>query len=78
MARAHFSPYLTIISDGRFCDTSATDRYCNLTKGWKVHYRNGNSEERKCLTTRSDGYVVVKLGYNDNQKPFIDVAAKGA
>ena len=23
----HFSPRLTIISDGRFCDTSATDRY---------------------------------------------------
>ena len=74
----HFSPYLTIISDGRFCDTSATGRYYNLTKGWNVHYRNGSTEERKCLTTRSDGYIVVKLGYTPDQKPFIYVTAKGA
>lgn len=73
----HFSPYLTIISDGRFCDTSATDRYGAVTKGWKVHYRNGKSEERKCLTTRNDGYIVVDLGYNNDKKPFISVTAKG-
>ena len=74
----HFSPYLTVISDGRFCDTSATNRYCNVTRGWKVHYRSGGSEERKCLTTRNDGFVVVKLGIDEESKrPFIEVRAKG-
>lgn len=73
----HFSPYLTIISDGRFCDTSATDRYDSVTKGWTVYYRSGGNEKRLCLTTRNDGYVVVKLGYNSDKKPFIDVTARG-
>lgn len=73
----HFSPYLTIISDGRFCDTSATDRYDDVTKGWTVYYRSGGNEKRFCLTTRNDGYVVVKLGYDSNKKPFINVTAKG-
>ena len=73
----HFSPYLTIISDGRFCDTSATDRYDDVTKGWTVYYRSGENEKRLCLTTRNDGYVVVKLGYDSNKKPFINVTAKG-
>ena len=73
----HFSPYLTIISDGRFCDTSATDRYDDVTKGWTVYYRSGGNEKRFCLTTRNDGYAVVKLGYDSNKKPFINVTAKG-
>ncbi len=73
----HFSPYLTIISDGQFCDTSATDRYGNVTKGWTVYYRNGENEKRLCLTTRNDGYVVVKLGHDSNKKPFMNVSAKG-
>jgi len=74
---AHFSPYLTIISDGRWCDTSATDRYDSVTKGWKVHYRSGGEEKRLCLTTRNDGYVVVKLGYDSDKKPFIEITARG-
>jgi len=73
----HFSPYLTVISDGRWCDTSATDRYDDVTKGWKVYYRSGGEEKRYCLTTRNDGYVVVKLGYNPGKKPYIHVTARG-
>lgn len=73
----HFSPCLTIISDGRFCDTSATGRYDDVTKGWTVHHRSGGNEKRLCLTTRNDGYVVVKLGYDPNKKPFINVTTKG-
>jgi len=70
----HFTPYLTVISDGRFCDSSATSRYSNVSKGWTVHHRNGSDkEERKCVTTRSDGVIVVKFGYNNDNKPFIDV-----
>ncbi|MGD6806608.1 MAG: ComEC/Rec2 family competence protein [Candidatus Bathyarchaeia archaeon] len=76
----YFNPSLTIISDGRFCDTSATDRYCKVTNGWEVTYRNDTAKEtRKCVTTRNDGYVVVNFGYNgDNQtRPYITVRAKG-
>jgi len=74
----NFSPYLTVISDGRFCDASATDRYCKVTKGWKVHYRNGDSEERKCLTTRSDGFVVVKLSVIVTRNPSSQLAQKAS
>lgn len=69
----YFNPKLTIVSDGRFCDTSATDRYSKISKGWLVHRRNGNEEMRKCVTTRNDGVIVVKLGYNNGKEPFIDV-----
>ena len=70
---SHISPRLTVISDGRFCDTSATGRYGKQTSGWKVHSRSGGDVTRKCVTTRSDGVVVVKLGKNQSGVPFIDV-----
>jgi len=70
----YFKPKLTIVSDGRFCDSSASDRYSKVSTGWAVHHRNNNKdEERYCITTRGDGVIVVKLGYNPNKKPFIDV-----
>ncbi len=55
------SPLLTIISDGRFVDTSATSRYSAKTKGWTVHSRKGGSVERKCVTTRNDGVIDVEV-----------------
>jgi beta-lactamase superfamily II metal-dependent hydrolase len=69
----HISPRLTIISDGPFTDTSATDKYCSKTKGWEVYYANGAKEERKCVTTRTDGTITVQFGYNPGNKPFIHV-----
>jgi len=69
----YISPYLIIISDGRFGDTSATDRYSQKAKGWTVHKRNGGREKRKCVTTRNDGVIVVKFGENTDAKPFIEV-----
>lgn len=69
----YFKPRLTIVSDGRFGDTSATSRYSDVSKGWKVHRRNGKSKERYCITTRNDGVVNLKLGYQNNQKPYIYV-----
>lgn len=70
----YFKPSLAIISDGGYRDTSATDRYSGVCKGWGVHHRGrqGN-EERKCLTTRKDGVIVVKFGYNEGKRPFIFV-----
>jgi competence protein ComEC len=69
----HFKPKLTIISDGRFCDTSATDRYSKISNGWTVHHRSGGKEKRYCVTTRNDGVILVKLGYTSDKKPFIEV-----
>jgi len=69
----HISPQLVIVSDGRFCDTSATDRYSKNANGWKVHKRSGGTVDRKCLTTRNDGVISVKLGNNEQQQAFIEV-----
>lgn len=69
----NISPYLTIVSDGAETDTSATDRYSKKSRGWTVHKRDDTTDERKCLTTRNDGVIVVKFGVNDDKKPFIDV-----
>lgn len=64
---------LTIVSDGRFCDTSATSRYSAKSAGWLVHKRSGGGEERKCVTTRNDGHVNVKFVMNNGTQPFIEV-----
>ena len=57
----HFRPNITLISDGRTVDTSATSRYANVTKGWSVRRRNGTKQDRKCVTTRNDGTIEVKI-----------------
>lgn len=70
----HINPYLTIISDGRFCDTSATDRYAKHTRGWTVtHRKDGTREQRKCVTTRNDGVIVVEFGETQDGKPYMNV-----
>jgi len=58
----HMSPKLTIISDGRFVDTSATSRYSAKTSGLVVTRRSGATEQRKCVTTRTDGAISVGVG----------------
>lgn len=67
------NPLLTIVSDGRFCDTSANGRYTQKSRGLKVHKKSGNSEVRKCLTTNSDGEIVVKFGIDSEKKPYLIV-----
>ncbi|KKN13846.1 hypothetical protein LCGC14_1002170 [marine sediment metagenome] len=68
-----FKPDLTIVSDGHVCDTSATSRYSAISKGWAVFDQNGKSNERKCVTTRNDGMVVVKIGYDNDGRPYLNV-----
>lgn len=68
-------PRLTIVSDGRFCDTSANPRYSAKSRGWTV-YKSGKETNRKCLTTNSDGEVFVKFGYDVNGKRFLNVRIK--
>ncbi len=67
------NPRLTVVSDGRFCDTSANNRYSQKSRGWTVHKANGTSSVRKCLTTNSDGEVFIKFGYNDDMSRFLSV-----
>ena len=57
----HFRPNITLISDGRTVDTSATSRYTNVSKGWSVRKRNETRQDRKCLTTRKDGTIEVTI-----------------
>lgn len=69
------NPKVTIVSDGRFCDTSANPRYSAQSSGWTTHYRSGKSKAvRKCLTTNSDGHIKVTLGYNEDA-PFLEIEA---
>ncbi|KRD06491.1 MBL fold metallo-hydrolase [Flavobacterium sp. Root901] len=70
------NPKLTIISDGRFCDTSATSRYSQKSSGLKVTYNNGSSEIRNCLTTRTDGEIFVEFGKDYYIKPFLSIKTK--
>lgn len=67
-----FRPRLTIVSDGRFSDTSATDRYVAVTRGWTVHTRTGDVE-RKVVTTRSDGVIRIECG-RESTGPFLSVS----
>lgn len=70
----YLKPRLTIISDGRFCDASATARYSKMSTGWNVHHRKDKEkEERHCVTTRNDGVIRLEIGYTSNKKPFIAV-----
>jgi len=68
-----FQPYLTVVSDGPFCDTSASSRYSAVSKGLRVKRRNGESAVRKCVTTRNDGVVVITFGYNQLGLPSLEV-----
>ena len=70
----HISPLLTIISDGRYVDTSATGRYSAVTKGWDVNKRRGGWETRYCVTTRNDGVIDIEVTPGTyNTKPTLSV-----
>ena len=69
----HFRPLITIISDGRFLDTSATDRYSEITEGWYVNKRGEIPQLRKCVTTRNDGTIHVTIGKNPDGRVFLSV-----
>ena len=49
-------PAITIVSDGRFQDSSATGRYGEVTEGLEV-----GGEERYVLTTRKDKAITVEI-----------------
>jgi beta-lactamase superfamily II metal-dependent hydrolase len=69
-------PKLCLVSDGRVQDTDATSRYSGHAAGWNVRSRSDNSSvQRSCLTTRSDGTIVMKVGANAlNKNSFLAVS----
>lgn len=68
-------PKLCVVSDGRVQDTDATSRYSQHAVGWSVSSKStGQSKDRNCLTTRTDGYIEVEIGENDNGRPFMSVS----
>ena len=69
----HISPLITIVSDGRAQDTNASSRYSAVSKGWDVKKKSGGSENRYCLTTRTDGTINVKVDRGQNGQTLLDV-----
>ncbi len=71
----HINPKLCIVSDGRVQNTDATLRYSQHAEGWSVYRKSsGDSTNRNCLTTRSDGYVEIEIGSNNNGSPTLSVS----
>lgn len=71
------NPRITVVSDGRFCDTSANHRYSNKSRGWSVFNRSDDKENtRKCLTTNSDGEIVAKFGTRSDGKKFLKITRR--
>ena len=64
------NPRITIISDTNKSQASASDKYTQLSRGWKIENSEGEMVERKCLTTRNDGNIRVEFGESDNPKYY--------
>lgn len=62
------NPYVSIISDGKYHDYSASSKYSSISKGYQVNERNGSISKRSCLTTRNDGDIKVTFGTNDDTR----------
>lgn len=66
---SHFHPFITLISDGSFVNTSATSQYDNVTQGWEVSSRsNKPRRQRKCVTTRNDGTIEIEVGIDNTDR----------
>ena len=73
------NPLITVVSDGRFCDTSANGRYSAKSRGWKVFKKSKNEYiERKCLTTNSDGevFAYIEPSTDPQYKSVLEVSIK--
>ena len=60
----HVNPSLTIISDESGTNDSASTKYSEKSRGYNV-FKNGEYDERSCLTTRKDGMIRVTISNND-------------
>jgi competence protein ComEC len=60
------APQLVVISDGPQGVTCVADKYRNKAQGWKVHSPGKESKTRYVLTTRNDGSIDIRFGFEDN------------
>lgn len=60
------NPRLTIISDTKKIEASASEKYTEKSRGWDVENSNGDMNKRYCLTTRNDGNIQVEFGESDD------------
>lgn len=60
------NPRLTIISDTKKIEASASEKYTEKSRGLDVENSNGDMNKRYCLTTRNDGNIQVKFGESDD------------
>ena len=73
-----FTPNIVIISDGPAGETSVTEKYSVQAKGWVVRKRGqygDQGKERKCLTTRNDGTIEIKV-WRENETTYMDVTVE--
>ena len=69
----YFTPKMTIVSDGKFRETSVTDAYSKITEGWDVNKRDTNDEmKRYVVTTRNDGSITINVEVSDTT--YVNVA----
>ena len=69
----YLKPELTIISDGPFGDTSATDRYSKVSKGKYIISKKNSVINRNCVTTRNDGVIRVEVEQKADKSYFAAV-----
>lgn len=62
------NPLLTIVSDTKNPDTTASSRYSAKSRGLNVYDGSGKCNFRKCLTTRSDGSIRVIFGESSSSQ----------
>lgn len=68
-----FNPKLTIISDGHVGETSITDIYHSHSQGWIIKNQN---KKRKCLTTRYDGAIYIRIGFTSHFHKYMKVSTQ--
>ena len=62
----YFGPDIVIVSDGKYSDTSVTDRYRYYAEGFRVTSRSTKeSQKRYVLTTRNDGVIYIETNGSD-------------
>jgi competence protein ComEC len=57
----HVDPILTVVSDGRYSNTSETAQYSHQSSGMTVEQDDGSTTYRNVVTTRNDGVVIVTV-----------------
>ena len=68
------NPRITIVSDGKHCDSSANARYTKVSRGQVVYKKSDSSSKtRKCLTTNSDGNISVYFGWHPDGAEFLNI-----